>query len=173
MVKAPKPMRPRAPMGALMSARTLRAITASTDQRRVAIKTSSSALPNAHDDGRPTRTSWPKINAAKATSCNLPKRSLSSGTARMATQINRVLWMKAALGAVDSLSPQKNSRKGRLPPIRPNPTREAHCRLDSFRKSSQSMGVRTSAPKARATSRFLAVVNTKGSDTCFTPKELM
>ena len=46
-----------------------------------------------------------------------PRRSESSGTAMNATQMNIVLWMNAAVGAVAIARPLKNSTNGTLPPI--------------------------------------------------------
>ena len=48
-----------------------------------------------------------------------PARSVSprNGTARIATQMNRVFWMNAAVGAVAIGRPVKNSTNGMLPPM--------------------------------------------------------
>ena len=89
-----------------------------------------------------------------------------------ATQMNIVLWMNAAVGAVAIARPLKNSTNGTLPPITAiasTPRRARGGRVMDSRRAPSRSAIET---RTMAATAFLAVVYTAASETSFTPNAL-
>ena len=84
-----------------------RAITTSTAHMSVAARIIVSPVPHVTPVGGAARN-WPASRTPSAAIGNQPRRSPRNGTASRTTQMNRVLWMNAAVGALAMARPLKN-----------------------------------------------------------------
>ena len=76
----------------------------------------------------------------------------------IATQMKRVLWMNAAVGAVAIASPEKNRTNGMLPPMTAMATSPARRRASRTRASRPAPRASANTTRMMAATPFLAVV---------------
>src|SRR3989338_5865834 len=100
----------------------------------------------------------PNNNSPKAKNCSFVIFSFRTGQAKIATQINKVLWINEAFTAEVRLKPLKNSKNGKLQPIKPINANLPQSLADNFFNLDKIIGDKITNDKIKATTTFFKVV---------------